>query len=403
MKQVLMGNHAVSYGARLARVEVISAYPITPQTQIVEELSELCARGELRARFVNVESEHSAMASCIGASAGGARAFTATSSQGLALMHELLHWASGARLPIVMANVNRAMAPGWSIWTEQTDSLAQRDTGWLQFYCESNQEVLDTTIQAFKISEQLLLPSMIVLDAFFLSHTYEPVDVPEPNEVDAFLPPYRPKIKMEVNDPHAFGALVAPENYYEFRYNIQKDFERAPEVIERVGREFGEQFGRYYGLVEAYQIEDADLVLVTSSTITSTARAVIKERRARGEKVGLLKIRVFRPFPFAALRQALLGVPKVAVIDRNISFGHHGIFYSELKSALYGQDGAPLVFGFVAGLGGRDVTPQTINEILDFTKAHDFPEKEIYWIGLKSQESEDEKREYSEVSASAAK
>ena len=179
MKKVIIGNHAVSWGVQLARAEVIAAYPITPQTQIVEALSEMCASGDLKARFIKVESEHSAMAACIGASATGARAFTATSSQGLALMHELLHWAGGGRLPIVMADVNRAMAPGWTVWTDQNDSLSQRDTGWIQLYCETNQEVLDTTVQAFKLAESVDLPVMIVLDAFFLSHTSEPVDIPE--------------------------------------------------------------------------------------------------------------------------------------------------------------------------------------------------------------------------------
>jgi len=384
MKTVLMGNHAVSHAARLARVEVVSAYPITPQTQIVEELSELCASGELAAKFIKVESEHSAMAACIGASAAGARAFTATSSQGLALMHEVLHWASGARLPIVMAEVNRALAPGWSIWTEQTDSLAQRDTGWLQFYCESNQEVLDTTLQAFAISEQLALPSMVVLDAFFLSHTYEPVDVPTQEEVDAFLPPYEPAMKLDVADPHAFGSLVGPDAYFEFRHAIQQSFGRALDVIEQVGAQFAKRFGRRYGLIEGYRLEGAELVLVTASTITSTARYVVDQRRARGEKVGLLKVRTFRPFPFEALRQALCGVPKVAVVDRNLSFGHHGIFHAELKSALYGQPGAPRVFGFVAGLGGRDITPQTLDEIIDTAQRLERPDQEIYWVGLKT-------------------
>ncbi len=387
-KKVLMGNHAVSYGARLSRVEVIAAYPITPQTQVVEELAEMCAWGDLNAKFIKVESEHSAMAACIGASATGARAFTATSSQGLLLMHEMLHWAAGARLPIVMANINRALAPPWSIWSEQTDSLAQRDTGWLQFYCESNQEVLDTTIQAFKISERVLLPAMIILDAFFLSHTYEPVEVPAQEAVDEFLPPYKPPLKLDVDDPHAFGALVGPDGYYEFRYNIQKAFEEAQRAIIEVGEEFGERFGRAYGLVEPFYVDDAEVVLVTSSTITSTARAVIKERRARGERVGLLKIRVFRPFPFEAVREMLLGVPKVAVIDRNLSLGHHGIFHAELKSALYGQRNAPAVFGFVAGLGGRDVTPRTIHQILDIVGSQEEPDRDVYWIGLKAKAEE---------------
>lgn len=387
MKRVMMGNHAVSIGAQLAHVDVIAAYPITPQTGIVEELAELSAKGDLDAKFVKVESEHSAMASCIGASAGGSRAFTATSSQGLALMHEVLHWAAGARLPIVMAEVNRAMAPAWSIWSEQTDSLAQRDTGWLQIYCESNQEVLDTTLQAFKIAEQVKLPTMIVLDAFFLSHTSEPVEIPDQADVDAFLPPYEPTVKMDVEDPHAFGSLVMPDGYYEFRHKIQQGFDEAKDAIDEIGHEYGERFGRFYGQVEEYRTDDADVVLATASTITSTARDVVDERRSHGEKVGLLKIRAFRPFPFEAVRAALLGVPKVAVLDRNLSFGHHGIFHAELKSALYGQPDAPPIFGFVAGLGGRDITPDTIHEVVDMTQTSDRPAEEPYWIGLKQAEA----------------
>ncbi|MFB6286300.1 MAG: pyruvate ferredoxin oxidoreductase [Candidatus Bipolaricaulia bacterium] len=387
MKRVMMGNHAVSVGAQLAHVDVIAAYPITPQTGVVEELAELCAHGDLEAKFVKVESEHSAMASCIGASAGGSRAFTATSSQGLALMHEVLHWATGARLPIVMAEVNRAMAPAWSIWSEQTDSLAQRDTGWLQLYCESNQEVLDTTVQAFKIAERVKLPTMIVLDAFFLSHTSESVEVPEQADVDDFLPPYEPTVRMDVDDPHAFGSLVTPDAYYEFRHKIQQGFDEAKDAIDEVGHEYGERFGRFYGQVEAYRTDDADVVLATASTITSTARDVVDERRAHGEKVGLLKIRAFRPFPFEAVRAALLGVPKVAVIDRNLSFGHHGIFHAELKSALYSQPDAPTIFGCVAGLGGRDITPDTIHQIVDIAQTSDEPTEEPYWIGLKQAEA----------------
>jgi len=192
MKKVIMGNHALSFGAKLGRSQVIAAYPITPQTQVVELLSEMCADGSLKAKFIKVESEHSAMAACIGASLAGARTFTATSAQGLALMHEMLHWASGGRLPVVMGNINRSMAPGWSIWADQNDSLSERDTGWMQFYCSSNQEVLDTVIQAFKVSEALYIPSMVILDAFTLSHTYEVVDIPDQDRVDAYLPPFKP-------------------------------------------------------------------------------------------------------------------------------------------------------------------------------------------------------------------
>ncbi len=386
MKKVMMGNHAVSYGARLSRVDVIAAYPITPQTQIVEELSELCADGKLDAKFIKVESEHSAMASCMGASAAGGRAFTATSSQGLALMHELLHFSSGGRLPIVMANVNRALGPGWNIWTEQTDSLAQRDTGWLQFYCENNQEVLDTVIMSYKIAEQLSLPVMLVLDAFILSHTYEIVDIPEQEAIDGYLPPYKPEIKMDVDNPHAFGALVTPDHYYEIRYKLQETMDRAPEVARKAGEEYGKLVGRPYDIVEPYMLDDADVVIVAAGTLVSNSRAVINEYREKGIKVGLLKLRMFRPFPTKRVRELLAGKKKIAVIDRNISFGATGIFYQELKAALYGQNngaGSPDIFGFIIGLGGRDVTLEDIAEIVDYTLEKEKNEEDIIWMGLK--------------------
>ena len=380
MKKVIMGNHAVSYGVRLARAEVIAAYPITPQTQIVEMLSEFCADGSLSARFIKVESEHSAMAACIGASAVGARAFTATSSHGLLLMHEMLHWATGARLPIVMANVNRAVGPGWNVWTEQTDSLAQRDTGWIQIYCESNQEVVDTVIQAFRIAETVHLPLMIVLDAFILSHTEEPADLPEQAEVDAFLPPYQADWRLHPDDPRAFYMLVGPEHYMELRLKIEQAMEQAAEVARAVDEEYGARFGRAYGLVEPYRLDGASTVLVTAGATTGTARVVVDELRERGLPVGLVKLRLFRPFPVAEVRRLLAGVSKVGVVDRNISFGQGGIFCAELKAALYGCGPGPQVFDFIVGLGGRDVTPATLRSIFDYLLAHDAaPERAIWW------------------------
>jgi len=238
MKKVIEGSHAVSYAVMLSRVQVICAYPITPQTHIVEKLSDLCSTGEMQAKFLKVESEHSAMAGCIGASAVGARAFTASSSQGLALMHELLHWAAGARLPIVMANVNRSLGAPWNIWCDQTDSLSQRDTGWLQFYCESSQEALDTVIQAYKISEKISLPSMVVLDAFYLSHTFEPVNIPDQGRVDRFLPPYEPKYRLDPKVPRSFSGLTPPDLFTEMRYQIQEAMEEAKKVILHVDEEF---------------------------------------------------------------------------------------------------------------------------------------------------------------------
>jgi len=383
VEKVITGNYAVSYGAKQSRVQVIAAYPITPQTSIIEKLADFCAERELDARFIKVESEHSAMAACIGASATGVRAFTATSGQGLLLMHEVIHWAAGARLPIVMGVVNRGIAPGWSIWTEQSDTLSQRDTGWIQLYCENNQEVLDTVIQAYRAAEQVLLPAMVVLDAFVLSHTSEAVDIPDQEMVDEYLPPYSPEWKLDVDDPHAFGALVTPNEYMELRYKMQQAMEQAIEVVERADEEFGDLFGRRYGLVEPYRMDEAEVALVTSSTITSTSRVVIDELREQGVPVGLLKVRLFRPFPAQIVRQALAGVSKVAVIDRNLCPGVGGIFAQEIKAALYNDGHCPPIFGFIAGLGGRDVTPDLIQEVISFTFEHDAPPEPILWRGVK--------------------
>jgi pyruvate/2-oxoacid:ferredoxin oxidoreductase alpha subunit len=385
-RKVIVGNHAVSLGVKLARCEVISAYPITPQTQIVEMLSEMCSSGDLPARFIRVESEHSAMAACVGASAAGARTFTASSSHGLAYMHEMLHWAAGGRLPIVLANVNRAMGPGWNIWMDQGDSLAQRDTGWVQLYCESNQEVLDTTIHAFRLAESVDLPVMVVLDAFYLSHTSEPVEVPAQGVVDSFLPPRSPRLRLDTADPHAFGALVRPDDYTEMRRDQQDAMERVHGVIDHIDRDWSALTGRNWPAVEGYRLDDAELVLLTSGTITSTARTVVDARREAGERLGLAKVKLFRPFPTAQLRALLRGCDRVAVLDRNVSPGHGGIFAEELRSALFDlpADERPAVFGYVLGLGGRDVTPAVINDVIDRTAAAAAPEREDLWVGVKS-------------------
>jgi pyruvate/2-oxoacid:ferredoxin oxidoreductase alpha subunit len=384
VKKVIVGNHAVSWGVQLARAEVISAYPITPQTQIVEELSEMCAKGRLAARFIKVESEHSAMAACLGAAAAGARTFTATSSQGLALMHELLHWASLGRLPVVMADINRAMAPGWNIWTDQNDSLAQRDTGWIQLYCETNQEVLDTTVQAFKLAEAVDLPVMLVLDAFYLSHTSEPVDIPDQEIVDSFLPRREARHKLDVNDPIAFGALTRPDVYMEVRLRQQDAMDEARRVMVELDEEWGQLTGRRYGPIETYRTEDAEILLVTSGTITSTSRYVVNTLRDRGEAVGLVKVKMFRPFPTDLLREALAPARRVAVLDRNISPGHGGIFAEEIRSALYdlAPERRPALYGYVVGLGGRDVTPELIHDIVEQTRTAGAPEKEDIWLGV---------------------
>jgi pyruvate/2-oxoacid:ferredoxin oxidoreductase alpha subunit len=384
MKKILMGNHAVSYGAMLSKVDVIAAYPITPQTQVVEELSEICADGRLNARFIKVESEHSAMAAVVGASQAGVRAFTATSSQGLALMHEVLHWAGGGRLPIVMANINRAMGPGWNVWADQNDSLSQRDTGWMQVYCESNQEVLDWTIIAFKVAETVKLPFMINLDAFFLSHTYEAVDIPDQEAVDEFLPKELLSPRVDLEDPRAFCALITPAQYMEVRFKLQQAMEEAKRVINEVGRDFGKRFGRPYSMINGLFLEDAEIVLVTSGTANGTARVAVHELRKEGVPVGQLKVNVFRPFPTEEVRDALAGAAKVAVVDRNFSWGHGGIFAQELKAALYNAQHRPQVYGYIAGLGGRDITPDTIRNIVRKTEETDRPKAENVWIEVMS-------------------
>ncbi len=382
MRLALIGNHALAYGALLSRVQTIAAYPITPQTQVVERLSEMCADGTLKAEFVKVESEHSAMAATMGASASGVRAFTATSSQGLALMHEVLHWVTGARLPIVMGNINRAFGPPWSIWSEQTDSLSQRDTGWMQIYAQDNQEVLDSVILAYKVSEQALLPTMIVLDAFFLSHTSEPVEIPEQEKVDEFLPPYKNKYILNPEDPHAFGGLTNPEWYMELRYEIHKAHEKALGLIEKEGKEFGKIFGRYYGLVDPYKVDDAETILVAVSTAASTGRYAVELLREKGEKAGLLRLRVFRPFPYEKVKEILSSAKKVIVLDRNLSPGAGGIIASEVRGALANVRNHPPVFSYIMGLGGRDITTKQVMELFDEVKGKE-EGQDIIWKGVK--------------------
>jgi pyruvate ferredoxin oxidoreductase alpha subunit len=364
----LTGNYAAAYGARLSRPRVIAAYPITPQSPIYEKLSEWDGKGELGGRMMRVESEHSAMAACIAASLTGVRTFTATASQGLVLMHELLHFASGMRAPVVMVNVNRALGSPWSFWSEQTDSLSQRDTGWLQFYVADNQEALDTVIQAYKIAETISLPAMVVLEAFYTSHFMEPVEVPDQNQVDTFLPPFEPPFKLDPNHPAGFCQTVTQNEYKKFRLTHQIAMENAVEVVESIDKEYEEQFGRGYGLFESYHIEDAETVLVTAGTIGSTAKVTIDALRRKGKKVGMLRMRLFRPFPKANLVEVLGHARKIAVIDRNISLGQEGIFCEELKSALYSRVKETLVFGFVLGLGGTNVSPFHIEKVLSMTE-----------------------------------
>ncbi|ASJ10524.1 pyruvate ferredoxin oxidoreductase [Thermococcus sp. P6] len=389
IRKVVSGNYAAAYAVKHARVQVVAAYPITPQTSIIEKIAEFIANGEVEnLQYVPVESEHSAMAASIGASAAGARAFTATSAQGLALMHEMLHWASGARLPIVMVDVNRAMAPPWSVWDDQTDSLAQRDTGWMQFYAENNQEVYDGVLMAFKIAETVNLPAMVVESAFILSHTYDVVDMIPQELVDEFLPPREPLYDLtNFERPFSVGALGTPADYYEFRYKLQKAMEKAEKVIREVGGEFGERFGRdYSSMIDLYRTEDADFVFMGLGSLMGTVKQAVDLLREEGYRVGAAKVRWFRPFPKEEIRELAKNVEGIAVLDRNYSFGMEGILFTEAKGALYNSKARPLMKDYIVGLGGRDVTVNDIRKIAENMKAvveRGEPDVEVDWYHLK--------------------
>ncbi len=381
MRELLSGNYAIAEAVRLSTAQLIPAYPITPQTPIYEKLSEMESQGLLCGTMVRVESEHSAMAMCISASLTGVRVFTATSSQGIALMHEMLHYAAGNRVPVVMACVNRVLAVPWSFGSDQTDSLAQRDTGWMQFYCEDGQEALDTIIQAYKISERVLLPSMVIIDAFFTSHFIEPIEVPDQSLVDRFLPEGMLPERFDVENPgFVSNVVVSGSLYSRFREAEFRDMEKAREVIREADRAYEAVFGRSYGMVEAVGMDDAKIVLVTSGSMTSTARVALNSLRAEGFAVGLLKIKTFRPFPYAEVREALKGVAKVAVLDRNISIGKEGIFCEELKAALYNSSVRPRIYGYIAGLDGVDVSPETFEAIVVEVLKKETPDDLPVWV-----------------------
>ena len=379
MKQFITGNHAVAEAARSCRPGIVAAYPITPQTPIYEKLSEMEASGDLGGIMMRMESEHSSMAACIAASLTGARTFTATSSQGLALMHEMLHFAAGARTPIVMACVNRTLALPWAFWSDQTDTLSQRDTGWMQIYVEHNQEALDSIIQAYRIAEEVLLPCMVVLEANFISHFMEPVDVPGQEAVDRFLPEVSIPQRFDIDNPSYVAGVVNQTQFQEFKDLSQEAMYVALETVAKVDQEYGSFFGRSYGLAEGQNLKDAELVLVTSATITSTARVALQQLREKGHKIGLVKIRLFRPFPTAQIRELLDPVSRIAIIDRNISLGREGIFCAEVKAALCNSPVKKLIQGYLAGIGGTDVDVDLIQRVVfDALSRDEFLDRPIW-------------------------
>ena len=361
---LLTGNQAVAWGARLSRPQVCPVYPITPQTPVLEQLTAFQAAGEFNAEIITPESEHSVMSACIPASLTGVRVFTATASQGLLLMHELLHYASGARAPIVMANVNRTVASPWAFWPDQTDSLAQRDTGWLQFYVESAQEALDTTVQAFRVAEQLLIPALVNLDAFYVSHAMEPVRIPAQAIVDRYLPAFNPPHRLDPSNVESWGNVVTQDMFFRHRQALEDDMARAPALAAEADREWAALTGRSWGVVERYRCEGARTAIVTMGSMCGTAREAVDLMRAAGQPVGLVKLRLFRPLPVQALREALADIAELVVLDRNHSPGCGGILHQELRAALYGTSVQPRIHGLLAGVGGVNVSPDKVVEFV---------------------------------------
>ena len=387
VEAVISGNAAQAYAAKLARTQVVAAYPITPQTTIIEKIADFVSSGEMDAQYVKVESEHSAMAACISAAALGARTYTASSSQGLLLMHELLHWAAKARAPIVMGITNRAIAPPLSIWTDHADTVSQRDTGWIQLYVESAQEVLDSVLIAFRVAEHpdILLPAMVAEDGFYLSHTYEPVDIPAQDQVDRFLPPRKPTSGFRPGMMNRYGTFTGPDLHMEFQRKVAEAMERVPRVWREAEEEYARVTKRHNGgPLPLYRTEDADAVLVTMGTATTTARSVVDELRRKGRKVGLAKLRTFRPFPVEEVRALGSEVDRIGVVDRSFTYGPFGAAYAEFAAAMYGSPFRPVMRNFVAGLGGRDITPDTVTHMFDSLLGEMGPEVE--WVGLKRRE-----------------
>ncbi len=366
MKTIATGNKAVAEAVKQAQPTVIAAYPITPQTQIIEQIAEYVASGKLKSRFIPVESEHSAMAACIGASVAGVRTFTATSSQGLLYMHEMTNWAAGARLPIVMANVNRAISPGWNIWAEHTDSMQERDTGWLQVYAGSVQEAYDATLMAFRIAEHedVLLPVMVNLDGFALSHISQPLD---PVEIGDFLPPMFLPHAIDTQNPAGYGVLTGPDDYFKFRWDIERSMRDSVKVIESVQEDYARRFGRCYGFTEDYCCDDANVVVISMGTLGKEAEVAIDMLRSEGIRAGSLRLRWLRPFPEINLEGR-----EIVVIDRAYSFGFGGILATSIRSRIKRD-----LYSVIAGLGGQEVTYE---DIADFIRQRRIGEE--CWFGV---------------------
>jgi len=414
------GNVAAALGVKLAGAQVIAAYPITPQTPLTEKLSEFIEAGEMKAQYIPVESEHSALAACIAASSAGARAFTATSANGLLYMHEQVHWAAGARLPIVMCVVNRAVGAPWNIWNDHQDSISQRDTGWIQMYACDHQQIIDSVLQAFAIAEAVSIPVMVCYDGYLLSHTYMPFEVPEEEQVRCFLPPFKPAYALDPRDPANLNTVTLPDvrmdvegemahGYMEIRYLLQEDLRATLTVAQETEGRFARIFGRGgNALLEPHRCDDAEYIVVGLGSLTYQLRDVVETLRGEGLKVGVLGIRLYRPFPDEAVVKVLRNARGVFVIEKALSYGYEGALCSDVKAALYtcrgdgaGADAAgglltdrsggtqgggscadgPFVRGLIAGIGGRDIRTADLADTLRAAIAGTL--EGPGWIGLK--------------------
>jgi len=375
--KILTGNHAAAYALKDAKVEVVSAYPITPQSPVVEKISEFIEKGKLKAVFVTVESEHSAAAVCSSASATGSRVGTATSSHGLLFMYEFLLWISGTRLPIVINLATRATGAPWSVWTDHQDFITVRDVGFIEMFCEDNQEIYDTNLQAFKIAEdpRVYLPAIVAYDGYILSHTLMPVKLEDQELIDSFLPPLKHHINLcNITDVKGVDPVTTPDvikreegtapGYYEYRYSLQKALENSIDVIKEVHDKFAQKFGRSYGngIFKTFKTDDAETIIFAMGSVASQARVAIENLRKEGYKIGLVSLKVFRPFPAEDLRDFLKDKTNIIAFDRDIGYGYEGVLSYELKAALYGLKEGPFVKGFIVGLGGRDVKTKHIIE-----------------------------------------
>ena len=390
------GNVAAATGVQLAKAEVIAAYPITPQTPLTEKLSELVDSGKMAAQYIPVESEHSALSVCIAASSAGSRAFTATSANGLLYMNEQIHWAAGARLPIVMCVVNRGIGAPWTVWNDHQDAISQRDTGWIQLYACDHQQIIDTVIQAFFIAETVSIPVMVCYDGYLLSHTYMPFDIPGQDAVDAFLPKFKPPYFLHPDQPANLNTVTLPDirpdvrgntapGYMEIRHNLHADMRKAIPVVEEVDQKYSQAVGRGGNpLIESYRCDDAEFIAVCLGSLSYQLRNVVDTLRNEGIKTGVTGIRLYRPFPNQTIAEKFAHAKGVIVFEKALSYGNQGALYADIKSALYRNENRPFVHNYILGLGGREIkTPDLLTALrtscTNFTEIGDDPQ----WIGLK--------------------